>query len=52
METAVEAIDYEPTRAAELVSQFRKALSQLPKLLHDNKIGDADSTVFLRSMGL
>ena len=52
METAVEAIDYEPTRAAELVSQFRKALGQLPQLLHDNKIGDADSTVFLRSMGL
>ena len=52
METAVEAIGYEPTRAAELVGQFRKALGQLPQLLHDNKIGGADSTAFLRSMGL
>ena len=51
METAREAISYEPARVADHVAAFRAALNKLPQLLHDNKISGADSTAFLRTMG-
>ena len=51
METVVQAIDYEPARAAELVGKFREAFGKLPQLLHDNKIGGKDSTAFMRTVG-
>lgn len=52
METIVEAVNYDPSQLRQKVDSFRAALRTLPQLLHDNRLSPADSTQFLRTMGM
>lgn len=51
METMIDAIDYDPKNVKQLVTKFRNSMDNLPKLLEDNKIKDADADAFMKTMG-
>ena len=51
LETIIQAIDYNPQDLNMYHNKLRTTLGNLPQILHDNKIGGADSVRFLRMMG-